>query len=93
MGPKGSIWSSLNAQGTETPLSHLILKLDEFPFPIICPLGPPSMKVKKLKIFWVKMGSKVCKWSSLNAQATENPASHPFLELGKLPFLTISPLG
>ena len=25
--------------GTETPLSHTILKLDELPFPIISPLG------------------------------------------------------
>ena len=25
---------------------------------------PPSMKVKKLKIFWDKMSSKGCKWSS-----------------------------
>ena len=39
MGSKGCNWSSLNAPGTETPLSHPILKLDEFPFPIISPLG------------------------------------------------------
>ena len=32
-------WSSLNAPGTETPLSHPILKLAEIPFPIIGPLG------------------------------------------------------
>ena len=36
---EGCKWSSLNAPGTETPLSHSILKLDEFPFPIIGPLG------------------------------------------------------
>ena len=32
--------SSLNAQGTENPLSHSFLGLEEFPFPIIDPLGP-----------------------------------------------------
>ena len=35
----GCTWSSLNAPGNENPLSHPILKLDEFPFPIISPLG------------------------------------------------------
>ena len=51
----GCKWSGLNAPGTETPLCHPILRLDEFPFPIIGLWGnknwPPSMKVKKLKIF------------------------------------------
>ena len=32
-------WSSLNAPGTKIPLSHPILKLGEFPFLIIGPLG------------------------------------------------------
>ena len=36
---KGSKWSSLNAPGTKNPLSHPLLELDEFPFPIIGPLG------------------------------------------------------
>ena len=36
---KGCKWSSLSAPGTETPLSHSILRLDDFPFPIISPLG------------------------------------------------------
>ena len=31
----GCKWSSLIAPGTENPLSHPILKLEEFPFPII----------------------------------------------------------
>ena len=34
----GCKWSSLNAQGTENPLSHPLLGLEEFPFPIIGPL-------------------------------------------------------
>ena len=80
MGSMGSKWSSLNTPGTENPLSHSILKLDESPFPIISPLGyknwPPSMKLKKLKIFWNKIGSMGCKWSSLKAPGIETPFSH-----------------
>ena len=38
MGLKGSKWSSLDAPGTQSPLSHSILKLDEFHFTIISPL-------------------------------------------------------
>ena len=33
MGSKSCTWSSLNAPGTETPLSHSILRLDDFPVP------------------------------------------------------------
>ena len=36
---KGIKWSSLNAPGTENPLAHLLLWLEEFPFPIIGLLG------------------------------------------------------
>ena len=39
MGSKGCKRSSLNVPGTETPLSHPILKLDELPFPIISRRG------------------------------------------------------
>ena len=38
-GAKGCKWSSLKAPGTESPLSHPVLKLEEFPFSIISPLG------------------------------------------------------
>ena len=38
-GLTGCKWSSLNAPGTQTPLSHPILKLGEFPFLSISPLG------------------------------------------------------
>ena len=66
-------------------------------FPLLALWGnknwPPSMKVKKLKIFWDRMSSKGCKWSSLNAPGTENPLSHQVLELGEFPFSIISPLG
>ena len=34
IGLKGCKWSSLNAPGTETPLSHPYWKLQEFPFSI-----------------------------------------------------------
>ena len=54
---------------------------------------PPSMKVKKLKIFWNKSGLMGCKWSSLNAPGTGNPLSHSVLELEEFPFPIISPLG
>ena len=67
------------------------------PFPLLALWGnknwPPSMKVKKLKIFWEKMSPKGCKWSSLNAPGTENPLSHPILKLHEFPFPTIGPLG
>ena len=38
-GLKGCKRSSLNAQGTETDLSHSLLGLKEFPFPITGPVG------------------------------------------------------
>ena len=66
-------------------------------FPVLALWGnknwPPSMKVKKLEIFWVKMGLVDSKWSSLNAQGTEIPLSHPIFKLDEFPFLIISPLG
>jgi len=34
-GAKGCKWSSLNAPGTQTPLSHPVLELEEFPFSIL----------------------------------------------------------
>ena len=50
-GLTGFKWSSLKAPVTETPLSHSILKLHEFSFPLLALWGnenwPPSMKVKK----------------------------------------------
>ena len=66
-------------------------------FPLLALLGnknwPPSMKVKKLKIFWNQMGVMGCTWSRLNAPGTENPLSHPILKLDEFPFPIISPLG
>ena len=96
-GLKGCQWSSLNAQGTGNPLSHPILKLVEFPFPLIGPLWgnknwPPSMKVKKLKFYGNKSGLKGCKWSSLNAPGTESTLSHPILKLDEFSFSNNWPL-
>ena len=54
----------------------------------------PSLKEKiwekfrnkwKLEIFWNKMGSIGCKWSSLNDPGTENPLSHSILKLDESP--------
>ena len=39
MSLKGCKWSSMNVPGTETPLSHSLLELDECSFPNIGPLG------------------------------------------------------
>ena len=39
MTSKGCKWSSLNGPGTETPLSHPVLELCDFPFLQISPLG------------------------------------------------------
>ena len=38
-GSTGCKWSSLNEQGSEIHLSRSFLELDDFPFPIISPLG------------------------------------------------------
>ena len=38
-GSSGCKWSSLNGPGSETSLQHPFLKLDEFPFLHISPLG------------------------------------------------------
>ena len=57
-GLKECKWSSLNAPGTENPLSHSVLELEEFPFPLLVLWGnknwPPSMKVKKMENFRTK---------------------------------------
>ena len=51
------------------------------------------MKVEKSENFQNKRGSKGYKWSSLNAQGTGNPLSHPLLGLGELHFPIIGPQG
>ena len=51
------------------------------------------MKVKKLEIFWSKIGSNGWKWSSLNAPGTQCSLYHPILNLGEISFLNIGPSG
>ena len=97
MGLKGCKCSSLNALGTQTPLSHSVLELHFSLFSLLALWGnkkwSPSMKVQQMENSKNKMGIKGCKWSSLDAPGTHSPLSHPILEWGNLPFLTISPLG
>ena len=95
-GLKGCTWSPLNAQGTQTPQSHSVLELDISLFSQLALWGnknwPPSIKVIQIENCQNKFGLKGCKWSSLNDPSTENPLSHPILNLENLQFLTISPL-
>ena len=97
MGLKGCKWSSLNAPGTQTCVSHSVLELDFLLFSLLALWGnkkwPPSIKMKQIENCQNKMGWKGCKWSSLNALSTQTPLSHSVLELHFSPFLTISPLG
>ena len=51
-GLKGCRWSSLNAPGTEHPLSHPLLGLEEFPFPHYWPSGV------------IRIGLPVWRWKS-----------------------------
>ena len=48
-------------------------------------MGAPSIKVRKVEIFWNKISLTGFKWSSLNAPSTETPVYHPFF--GQSPFL------
>ena len=84
MGLKDCKWSSLNAPGTQTPLSHSFLDLEISLFSLLALWGnknwPPSIKMRDIKIFHNKMGLKGCKWPSLNAPGTQTPLSHSFLE-------------
>ena len=95
---KTSTWYIANShQDEKFPPLWASSKVDESPFQLFALWGnknwPPSMNLKKLKIFLNKMGSTGCKWSSLNAPGTENPWSHPILRLEEFPFPIIGPLG
>ena len=64
MGWKGCKWSSLNAPGTETPLSHSVLELEEFPFlhywlSGVINFGLPVWKWKKWKMIRTKWAERV----------------------------------
>ena len=45
----------------------------------------PSIKMKQIKNCSDKLGLMGCRWSNLNAPATQTPLSHLVLELEKLP--------
>ena len=86
----------LNGPGTRTPLSHSILKLGEFPLPILTLMGNnnwPRMKAKKFGNFQNKSGSKGRKCSRLNDPGMQNHLSHSILKLCEFPSPIISPLG
>ena len=51
---------------------------------------PPSMKVKKLKMFQNKMGLMGCKWFGLNAPGTKVLLSHSILKLDEFPFFILA---
>ena len=93
----GCKWSSLNAPGTESPLSYLGWENSIFSFSAFLSLDNknwiPTMKVEKLENFQNKIGLTGCKWSSLNAPGTETPQSYPYWEREILPTPIISPLG
>ena len=96
MGLNDYKWSTLNAPDTQNQLSHPYLELGELPF-LLALWGnknwPLSIKVREMENCQNKMGLKGCKWSSLNAQGTENHLTNPYLKLSDFPFLTISPVG
>ena len=90
----GPVWMAL---ALKTPCLILFWSWENSLFPLMALWGNknwlPSMKGKKLENFQNRWGSTGCKWSSLNGPGTENPLSHPFLELGELPFPINGPLG
>ena len=89
--------STSNVIGPQTPCLFLFWNWENSPFSILGLWGkknwPPSIKVNQIENSQNKMGLKGCKWSSLKAPGTQTPLSHSLLELGKLPFLSISHLG
>ena len=58
MGSMSCIWSDLNAPGTKTPLSHSILKLGEFPFPL-------------LALWVIRIALPIWKWKSWKSSITK----------------------
>ena len=74
---RGCKWSSLDAQGSETPVSHpfledFLLSLSaSLPLSGVIRIGLPSIKIGKLEKFLDKIGSTGCKRSILNAPGTE----------------------
>ena len=82
----GCMWSSLNVPGTDNPLSHSLLGLEEFPFPLLALWGnknwPPSMKRRGIQRNFMGI-HKICGQVDsllilpLNLFATEQNAPRP----------------
>ena len=87
----GFKWSSLNAPGTENPLSHSVLKLEEFPLPIIGlwgkKIGLPSMNIREVKRFPSKVGLNGLKMSCVKVPDTQAPRSLQFSKILKISFI------
>ena len=84
-------WSSLNAQGTETPVSHSLMSESLFSYSAFPSLQYKELGYfgglgKKVEIFGGKISLTVCKWSSLNAPWSETPVYNSFLESSRVPF-------
>ena len=77
-------WRDTKERGNHVLMTFLMSWVNSL-FKLLAILGnknwPPSMKVKKMENFQNKSGLMGCIWSSLNAQGTGNPLSHPVLEL------------
>ena len=82
MGLNGWKWSSLNAPGTHTPLSHSILELDSSLFSLLAHWAnknwPPSMKVQQIENCQNKIG--LIGWKC-ECPGHSHPLSHTVLEL------------
>ena len=64
-GLRGCKWSRLKGPGTETPLSHPILKLGELPFPNIGPSGVIRIGLPLWKwIIWKSFTTKCAQWAA-----------------------------
>ena len=86
----GCKWFSLNAPGTENLLCHSVLKLEEFPLPIIGlwgkKIGIPSMNIREEKRFPSKVGYGL-KWSFVNVPDTQAPCSLQFSRILQISFI------
>ena len=93
---KGSKWSSMNAPGTQAPLSHSVLELNFSLFSLLALWGnkycPPSIKMNQIENCQNKI-LKGCKRSSLNFPGTQTPLSNSVLELDFSLFSLLALLG
>ena len=96
----GCQWSSLNAPGSGTPVSHSLLKSSLFPFSAPAPSFLPLSGVlrkgllweagKKVEFFWDKISLTDCNWSCLNAPGSETPWCHSLWKSSLFPFSALA---